>query len=47
MGTIPDAAEEQIGVDVLVKFGDSRLNSGRIVRLLGRPHPFSALLCSI
>ena len=36
-----------VGVDVRGKFGDFRLNSGRIIRLFGRPYPFYALLCSI
>ena len=35
-------------MDVRAKFvGDSKLNSGRIMRLFGRPDLFYALLCSI
>ena len=37
---------DKFGVDVRVKFGNSRLNSGRIITLW-RPDPFKALLCSI
>ena len=38
---------ESAGMDVRAKFDDSRLNNGRIMRLLGRPYPFYALLYSI
>ena len=33
-----------VGMDVRAKFGDSRLNRGRIIRLFGRQDPFYALL---
>ena len=35
-----------VDVDVRAKFGNSRLNSGRIIRLFVCPDPFYALLCS-
>ena len=34
-------------MDICAKFGDSRLNSGRKIRLFGRQHPFCALMCSL
>ena len=37
MSTISDVAADKIGMDIIVKFGDSILNSGRIIRLIGRP----------
>ena len=40
-------AVEYIGIDDHEKFGDSALNSGRIITLLICPDPFYALLCSI
>ena len=36
---------DYVGMDDRGKVGDNRLNSGRIIRLFGRPDPF--LLCSI
>ena len=44
---ITDVAVEQVGMDVRGKFCDSKLNNGRIIRLLARPDPFYALLCYI
>ena len=32
---------ESVGMDVRAKFGDSRLNGGRIIRLFVRPDPFT------
>ena len=40
-------AVEYAGLDVRAKFGDSRLNSGRVIRLFGRLDPFYAILYSI
>ena len=36
-----------VGTDVSASFGNSRLYSGRTIRLLVRLDPFCALLCSI
>ena len=36
-----------VGTDVAARFGDSRLNNGRIIALFVRPDPLFALLCSI
>ena len=33
-----------VGMNVCAKFGDSRLNGGRIIRLFGQPDPFHAFL---
>ena len=44
---ISGAALVYVRVDVRAKFGDSRLNNGRIIRLFGRPDSFYALLGSI
>ena len=44
---ISDVAIELVGMDVLAKLGDSRLNSGRIIRLFGQLYLFYALLCII
>ena len=41
------AALDYVGMDVAAKFGDSRSNGGRIIRLFGRPDLFYALLRSI
>ena len=39
---------EYIGMNVRATYGESGLNTGRIILLYGRPHPFYAsLLCSI
>ena len=38
---------DYVGTDVPAGLGDSRLNSGRNIRLFGRPDPFYALLCRI
>ena len=40
-------ADLKVDVDVLGKYGDSKLNSGRIIQLFGRPGPFYGFLCSI
>ena len=40
-------AIEQVGMDVSVKFGDSILNSCRIILLFPGHTRFHALLCSI
>ena len=37
---------DHIGVDLRAKFGDSGLNSGRIIRLFSRPQPFQKLMMS-
>ena len=44
---ISSVALDYVGTDVPAGFGDSRLNSGRIIRLFVQPDPFCALLCSI
>ena len=44
---ISGAILDYVGMDVPAKLGDSRLNSGRIIRLFGRSDPFNALLHSI
>ena len=44
---ISGVAVDQRGMDVRVKLGYSRLNSGRIIRLFGQPDPLYALSCSI
>ena len=38
---------DYVGTDVPAGLGDSRLNSGRTIRLFVRAYPFCALLCSI
>ena len=40
-------AVEYVGTDVPASFSESRLNSGRIIRLFVPQDPFCALLCSI
>ena len=40
-------AVDYVGMDVPHNFGDSRLDNGRIIRLVDRPFPFCALLYSI
>ena len=45
---ISDVAVDWVGMDVPATFGDSGLNSGRIILLFGRPDPlYALLLCSI
>ena len=44
---ISDMALEYVVTDVPVSFGNSRLNSGRIIRLFVQPDPYCALLRSI
>ena len=44
---ISGTAVQSVGMDVLTKFGDSRLNNGGIIRLFGREDPFYAFLNSI
>ena len=44
---ISGLAIELAGTDVSAKFAGSRLNSGRIIRLIGLPYPFYALLCGV
>ena len=39
-------AVDYVGMDVRVTFGESALNSGRIILLFGRPDPFYASLLS-
>ena len=45
-GVISGRALDDVCTDVSAGFGDSRLNSARIIRLFVRPDPFCALLCS-
>ena len=41
-------AVDYVGMDERATFGESGLNTGRIILLFGRPDPFYAsLLCSI
>ena len=40
-------AVEYVAVDISVKFDDSTLNIGRVIRLFDRPDLFYARLCSI
>ena len=40
-------AVDQVGVDVRATSGESRLNSGQIIRVFGQPDSFCALLRSI
>ena len=44
---ISGVAVDWVSLDVSAKFGDSTLNSGRIIRLLGCQEPLHALLCSV
>ena len=46
-GVISGMALDYVGTDVPASYGDSRLNSGRIIRLFVWPDPFYALLCSV
>ena len=41
---ISGVAVDYVGMDVRATFGESGLNSGRIILLFGRPHPFHASL---
>ena len=43
---IPGAAVDYVGMNVPATFGESGLNSGRIISLVDRPDPFYASLCS-
>ena len=45
--TSTDGSTCLLQVDVREKFGDSRLNNGRIIRLFGWLDPVYQLLCSI
>ena len=44
---ISGVALDYVGIDVRANSGDSKLNSDQIIRHLGWPDPFYALLCSI
>ena len=44
---VSDEALDCVGVDIPAKFDDSKLNSGRIIRLFFHPDPFYTLLRSI
>ena len=44
---IAGVAADKVGMDVRANFGESTLDSGRIIRFFDRPGPFCALLCSI
>ena len=44
---ISGMALDYVGKDGSASFGDSRLNSSRIIRLFARPDPFCSPLCSI
>ena len=47
-GVAVDSVGMYVGIDVRATFGESGSNSGRIIRLIGRPNSFYAsLLCSI
>ena len=43
---ISGVAVDYVGMDVRATFGESGLNSGRIILLFGRPDPFYASLLS-
>ena len=44
---ISGVALDYVSMDALAKFGDSGLNTGRTIRLFGRPDLSYAPLCSI
>ena len=43
---ISRVAVDYVDMDILATFGESGLNSGRLILLLGRPDPFYASLLS-
>ena len=44
---ISGVAVEYVVMDVRATFGESALNSGRIIWLFGRPDPFYSSLCPV
>ena len=40
-------AVDKVGLGVYARFGDSRLNSSRIIRVIALPDPFFAHFCAV
>ena len=44
---ISGVAVDKVGLGVYARFGDSRLNSSRIIRVIALPDPFFAHFCAV